>query len=277
MAAPLPTGGTTAPAAPATVVNHHTTTPANGAISTTLALLGGKPPPDTPSNSGSDAEDDFQEPPGSPDPSKFMVSGPGLNGGAAGTLSTLYVSARDSNRRRVTHAGDDVVVTVVPSSGTASKEPVAATVTDKGDGTYVATYTVPGRGNYLIGVEVEGLPVEGSPFPVFFAPPGSDVQPPPSTSAAVPAPAAPGTGTGNAATDAALVRAAIMASGGGAAVSRAPKIVPTAGDTVPSDPKLANTMTSAAMQAALGGGVGGPQLATITAQVRLVGVAAAGN
>jgi hypothetical protein len=51
--------------------------------------------------------------------------------------------------------------------------PVDADVTDRGDGSYVARFTVPAKGNYTIRVEVEDIEVDGSPFPVFFGAPGS--------------------------------------------------------------------------------------------------------
>lgn len=62
-------------------------------------------------------------------------------------------------------------VSVRPASGTSGvSEEIQVAMTDRGDGTYVATYSAPSRGNYYVSVEVDGLPIEGSPFPVYFAP-----------------------------------------------------------------------------------------------------------
>ena len=79
----------------------------------------------------SEDEEEPEEPPGDPDPTKFMVAGPGLAGGAAGILSSVTITARDSERRRIREGGDEVTVTVVPSMGTAGLEPVEAEVQDK--------------------------------------------------------------------------------------------------------------------------------------------------
>ncbi|KAK9905765.1 hypothetical protein WJX75_005978 [Coccomyxa subellipsoidea] len=42
---------------------------------------------------------------------------------------------------------------------------------DNNDGTYTASYSVAARGDYELSVEVNGSPIGGSPFPVFFSPP----------------------------------------------------------------------------------------------------------
>ena len=38
-----------------------------------------------------------------------------------------------------------------------------------GDGSYMVTYVVPKRGNYMLSVDCDGRPIMGSPFPVFFS------------------------------------------------------------------------------------------------------------
>lgn len=119
-------------------------------------------------------EEPEPEPPGSPEPEMFMVAGPGLAGGAAGTPAVLTITSRDSNRRRITEGGDDVEVVVIPGMGCASDaETLRADISDRGDGSYVARFTVPCKGNWRIEVRVEGIQVDGSPFPVYFGPPGS--------------------------------------------------------------------------------------------------------
>ena len=42
-------------------------------------------------------------------------------------------------------------------------------VKDMGDGSYMVTYVVPKRGNYMLSVDCDGRPIMGSPFPVFFS------------------------------------------------------------------------------------------------------------
>lgn len=80
-------------------------------------------------------------------------AGPGLAGGAAGTPAVLTITARDSNRRRITEGGNSVSVTVFPGQGVGNDvSPVQATVTDRNDGSYIARFTVPAKGNYTIKV-----------------------------------------------------------------------------------------------------------------------------
>jgi hypothetical protein len=80
-------------------------------------------------------------------------AGPGLAGGAAGTPAILTITARDSSRRRITQGGNSVSVTVFPGTGVGSDvSPVDAQVTDRGDGSYIARFTVPAKGNYTIKV-----------------------------------------------------------------------------------------------------------------------------
>lgn len=198
-----------------------------------------------------DESSEPEEPPGSPEPAYFMVSGPGLKGGAAGRESTILITARDANRRRVLEGGDefDVSVDVRPSLGAETKYPIAAEVQDRGDGTYVARWTVPGRGNYLIGVEVNGLPVEASPFPVFFAPPGSDDQQ--EEEAAMPAvmPAEGADGGAAAVVSGAAVRSAPKMIPAGTSATGGPASVALA--TTAATPQATAAMQQAAMVAAL--------------------------
>lgn len=119
-------------------------------------------------------EEPEPEPPGSPEPEMFTVAGPGLAGGAAGTPTILTITARDADRRRITEGGDDVEIVVTPGTGCDKEaEALRADVTDRGDGSYVARFTVPCKGNWKIVVRVEGIEVDGSPYPVYFGPPGS--------------------------------------------------------------------------------------------------------
>lgn len=121
---------------------------------------------------GDSSEDDAaEEPPGSPAPEFFMASGPGLAGGAAGVRAAVTITARDVNRRRVRDGGQgaEVMVKVLPARPGGGGEPIIAELTDRGDGSYVAIYQVPEKGNYNVHIEVEGTEIDGSPYPVFFS------------------------------------------------------------------------------------------------------------
>lgn len=123
----------------------------------------------------SDSDDSDGEPPkevGDVDPSRCKVSGPGFSGTAAGAPVHLYLYAHDAYGRRLQSGGDEVVVRVSPASSSMQLPgPIEVTVLDNGNGTYTATYTPPIKGNYFIAVEVNYLPITGSPFPVFFSNP----------------------------------------------------------------------------------------------------------
>jgi arginine/serine-rich splicing factor 12 len=144
----------------------------------------------------------------------------------AGTPAIVTVTARDANRRRITQGGDEVSVTVHPGLGCGKDAaPITADITDRGDGSYVAKFTVPVKGNWTIRVEVEGIEVDGSPFPVFFGAPGSlDVkEAEKAAEEAVAAAAAPGGAAGGAASTPALEAATAAAAA--AAAAAAPKVI----------------------------------------------------
>lgn len=83
----------------------------------------------------------------------------------------LYIDVKDSTGRRLKEGGEDVTVRVQATGVGAASQYIAVETTDNNDGTYTAIYTPPAKGNYLVSVEVNGLPVAGSPFPVFFSQP----------------------------------------------------------------------------------------------------------
>lgn len=64
--------------------------------------------------------------------------------------------------------GEDVTVRV-QYHGTG--EYLSVEVTDNDNGTYTAVYTPPAKGDYSVTVEINGVPIAGSPFPVFFSTP----------------------------------------------------------------------------------------------------------
>lgn len=112
------------------------------------------------------------------DASKCTASGAGIGGGTACAPARFTVTTADASGERVREGGAKVVVTVAPSSvrhGASTEQPDAPGVVvhepvDHGDGTYACAYVVPNRGDYSVGVALHpGGPIEGSPFPVFFA------------------------------------------------------------------------------------------------------------
>lgn len=151
----------------------------------------GAPRGRAPKRAVSDDDDDERQrspSPGPPDPEKIQLSGAGFAGGSAGTPVNLFITCRDERGKRCTEGGDDVVVRINPATGgmasmaaaivagsDGANAAVNVTIVDRNDGTYMATYTVPTKGSYLITVEVNYLPVDGSPFHVFFGPPQADV------------------------------------------------------------------------------------------------------
>lgn len=126
-----------------------------------------------PNASGNDSseedEDDnlARKPIGPVDPSTSTAAGTGVGGGVLSVAATIIVTAKDSDGRRIPHGGAQVRVRVAPGFGVAGGE-IEATVMDQNDGTYVASYTVHHRGNYMVSVEVNGRHITGSPIPVFF-------------------------------------------------------------------------------------------------------------
>jgi hypothetical protein len=118
-----------------------------------------------------------------------------------------------------------VSLTVHPGLGCGKDvEPITADITDRGDGSYVAKFTVPVKGNWKIRVEVEGIEVDGSPFPVFFGAPGSlDAKEAEKAAeeAVAAAAAAPGTGAAGA-------PALDSATAAAAAAAAAPKMISSA-------------------------------------------------
>ncbi|KAL4446815.1 hypothetical protein ABPG77_008059 [Micractinium sp. CCAP 211/92] len=133
----------------------------------------------------SDSEDSSDEgepdaPPGPPDAARCRAHGPGFSGAAAGAPVSLTITCRDAAGKRVREGGAFILVMVEPTAppGGEEPEPIQAEVKDHGNGTYTASYEVPSKGNYQLHIEVNGEPLGGSPFPLFF-------------SAPVPQPAAP--------------------------------------------------------------------------------------
>jgi hypothetical protein len=130
------------------------------------------PAPPSPVEAASpDSDDDDDDAPtqlGPVDPSKCSAAGPGIAGGSAGAPATFTVVAKDRQSRRITTGGARVRVRVSPAAGVGGDD-LEGAVKDNGDGSYSVTYAVHKRGNYMVHIELDGSPVMGSPFPVFFS------------------------------------------------------------------------------------------------------------
>lgn len=97
------------------------------------------------------------------DAKESLVFGPGiLNNCAAGAPVNLVIQAKDKHGNDRWCGMDEFVISVVR---TMSKEevkegvvddPVDVAIVDSGDGTYVATYTLPKSGEYTVSVKFEG-------------------------------------------------------------------------------------------------------------------------
>lgn len=84
--------------------------------------------------------------------------------------AAFIVTAYDVHGRRMKYGGATVTVSVTGEGG---GDPIEGIAKDNQDGSYLCTYRVERRGDYSVKVEVDGAPVAGSPFSVFFsAPPG---------------------------------------------------------------------------------------------------------
>jgi hypothetical protein len=79
--------------------------------------------------------------------------------GTAGLPTTILIQARDGGGNPLTSGGATVVVIV---SG--ANNPGALTVTDRGDGTYAASYTPTVAGTDHVAITMNGTPISGSPF-----------------------------------------------------------------------------------------------------------------
>lgn len=128
-------------------------------------------------NSASDESDEedlkkqSSAPAGPVHPLKCTAAGNGISGGSAGDVVSFVVTLKDASGRRLLTGGAIISARVSPKDSSA--ESIKATVVDKGDGTVIVSYVVPTRGNYSVSVECNGLPIMGSPFPVFFSAPAT--------------------------------------------------------------------------------------------------------
>lgn len=83
-----------------------------------------------------------------------------------GLQSSFFIIAHDAQKRRRFLGGDFFMVQLKDEFG---NEKAAGNVKDKGDGSYLATYTVPADaepGDYTLNVCLDGVHIHGSPFGV---------------------------------------------------------------------------------------------------------------
>lgn len=123
---------------------------------------------DRDADSDDDDDDRPRAPPGPVDSSKSSAAGPGIAGGSAGAPATFTVVGKDRDGRRVSTGGARVRVRISPAAGVGGDD-LDGVVKDNGEGSYAVTYAVPKRGNYMVHVDLDGSPIMGSPFPVFFS------------------------------------------------------------------------------------------------------------
>ena len=83
-----------------------------------------------------------------------------------GFENSIFIFAHDAQKRRRLRGGDLFMVELKDKFG---NEKVTGNVKDRGDGSYLATYTVPTDaepGHYMLNVCLDGVHVHGSPFAV---------------------------------------------------------------------------------------------------------------
>lgn len=99
---------------------------------------------------------------GGPDPAQSTASVSASV--VAGTASTMVVTARDVSGNALTAGGASVSVQVTGAN------PASPSVTDRGDGTYAATYTPTVMGGDIISISMNGSPIGGGPYAVTVIP-----------------------------------------------------------------------------------------------------------
>jgi hypothetical protein len=78
--------------------------------------------------------------------------------GTAGAVTQILIVTRDQDGTLVGMGGAGVTVDITGSN------PGSATVTDNGDGTYTAVYTPASAGTDAITIQINAVPIQGSPF-----------------------------------------------------------------------------------------------------------------
>lgn len=94
------------------------------------------------------------------------AQGRGLRTTGVGLRSSFFIIAHDTQKRRRFLSGELFIVELKDEFGNVK---ATGNVEDKGDGTYLATYTVPADvepGRYTLNVCLDGVHIHGSPFTV---------------------------------------------------------------------------------------------------------------
>jgi len=102
-----------------------------------------------------------------------VASGDGLNKAEAGVAGHFDVEVRDRFDNPVGHGGDAITAVIIPKAKEAAEgeeaaaagEPIPATVTDNGDGTYKVDYEpLTKAGDYTVEVKLGEDPIKDAPF-----------------------------------------------------------------------------------------------------------------
>uniref|UniRef100_A0A8C2FQU9 RING-type E3 ubiquitin transferase n=2 Tax=Cyprinus carpio TaxID=7962 RepID=A0A8C2FQU9_CYPCA len=96
------------------------------------------------------------------DPSKCTIQGEGVERGREGQRGEFTLVCRDSSGEQMGRGGDPVLVSIVHKERKGCS--VEAAVVNKGDGSYVVSYTPAEAGLYSVWVCVKAQHVQGSPF-----------------------------------------------------------------------------------------------------------------
>ena len=103
-------------------------------------------------------------------PSKCIISGPGITYSIAGHEAIFQLQARDTYGNLTSNGGEKFEVKVSPPDSLTPKQLAElepdppATITDRGDGSYLVSHTMTRKGRYDVSVELDGEPIAGSPF-----------------------------------------------------------------------------------------------------------------
>ena len=123
-----------------------------GAIVVASSGLAERDAEDTSEDEGSESEDEMEYPLGPICAEKCTLGGPGYTGGAAKSIVSFFVTAKDERGTRIREGGAYLVATISPGNAAraAGADVVTATVKDNNDGTYTASYSVAARGDYEV-------------------------------------------------------------------------------------------------------------------------------
>ena len=102
-------------------------------------------------------------------PSKCIISGPGVTYALVGQAAFFSLQARDTYGNLTSNGGEKFEVKVSVPDGLTGRQAAEtqpdppATITDRGDGSYIVSHTMTRKGRYDVSVELDGEPIAGSP------------------------------------------------------------------------------------------------------------------